>query len=415
MSAPGPTIEAVDALLSAWETRLQRVDANLIALEGDATYQRLAGVAGRRAPLVGLTAERALPALDAVTELFHQREQLGEIVARARATRASISALTFWDRDEKLALVVRLLRTPSIEVGVHTTPRAELGLLDEAERELRVEPEVLLAGMVAAFDRARDVLLLVTRAAVALGPMIEAIEREIQALRALSTRLGDGARAEIDEASQRLRELGVLVQQDPLGWVARREKPSIPGLVALRARLDAEAAAAERVAATLDRARAQRVALGALHARAVASFAAASRAIDDEAGTLARPLDEGQLGGLDAWLDKLTATVVAHRITAAEVGLARFGETVEGYAEHDQRAADQADAAIGARAELEGRLAARRAQAAALAARAGVDPAPIEARARDAERLLRARPIPLARARRAVEAYEAAVLALSRS
>jgi hypothetical protein len=415
VSAPGPTIEAVDALLSAWETRLQRVDANLIALEGDATYQRLAGVAGRRAPLVGMTAERALPALDAVTELFHQREQLGEIVARARATRSSISALTFWDRDEKLALVVRLLRTPSIEVGVRTTPRAELGLLDEAERELRVEPEVLLAGMVAAFDRARDVLLLVTRATAALAPTIEALEREIQALRALSARLGDGARAELDEASQRLRELGVLVQQDPLGCVARREKPSIPGLVALRARLDAEAAAAERVAAALDQARAQRSALGALHARAVASFAAASRAIDDEPGYLATPLDEGQLGGLDAWLAKLTTTAAAHRITAAEVGLARFRETVQGYAEHDQRAAAEADAALGARAELEGRLAARRAQAAALAARAGVDPASIEARARDAERLLRAHPIPLARARRAVEAYEAAVLALSRS
>ena len=412
MSVPGPTIEGVDALLSAWEQRLRRMDDNLIALESDAAYQRLAGIAGRRAALVGVTAERVHPALDAVTELFQQREQLAEIVARARATRASISALTFWDRDEKLALVVRLLRAASIDVGVRSTPLAELGLLDEAEREVRIEPEALLAGMVHTFDQARDVILSVARAWKALGPSIEALEREIRALRALSARHEGGAAAELADTDRELAALATLVDQDPLGCLAHPQKPSIQALAGIRARLEADAAAAARVAAALDHARALQRSLREVHARAVAAFDAASRALDDAPDSLVAPLDEPRLGGLDGWLDKLIATAAAHRVAAAEVGLARFRETVEGYLAHDQRAAAEASAAVGARAELAGRLSARRAQAAALAARGGVDPAPLEALARDAEVLLRAHPLPLARARRAVEAYEAEVVAL---
>jgi hypothetical protein len=414
VSLPGPTIEGVDALLSAWEQRLRRMDENLIALESEEAYQRLAGVAGRRAALLGVTADRVLPALDAVTDLFQQREQLVEVVARARAARASISALTFWDRDEKLALAVRLLRAPSIDVGARSTPLAELGLLDEAVREVRVEPEALLAEMVRTFDRARDVILSVARARRLLGPAIEALELEIQALRALSARHGDGEEAALAEASRALVELADLVQRDPLGCVATPEKPSIPGLAAIRARLVALDAAAHRVAAALDHARALCHSLREIHARAVAAFAVASRAIEDAATSLAAPLDDAQLGGLDPWLEKLTTTAAAHRFAAAEVGLARFRETALGYLAHEERAIADADAAASARAELQGRLEARRAQARALTARAGVDPGPLEARARDAELLVRAQPLPLARARRAVEAYEAAVVALGR-
>jgi hypothetical protein len=414
VSPPGLTIEGVDALLSTWEKRLRRLDDNLIALESDAAYQRLAGVAGRRAALLGVSAERVHPALDAVTELFQQREQLADVVARARAARASISALTFWDRDEKLALVARLLRAPSIDAGVRSTPLAELGLLDEAERELRVEPEALLAAMARTFDQARDVILAVARAWKALSPPIEALDREIQALRALPAHQIEGVAAELAAAERELAALSAFVDQDPLGCLARPEKPSIPGLIAIRSRLEVDAAAASRVAAALDRGRALQRSLREVHARAVDAFAAASLAIDDAAEALAPPLDEPRIGGLDGWLTKLTETAAARRTGAAEVGLARFCETAEGYLAHDQRAAAIASAAIGARAELAGRLSARRAQAAALTARAGVDPAALEARARDADALLRAHPLSLARARLAVEAYEAEVVALSR-
>jgi hypothetical protein len=411
VSALAPTIEAVDALLAAWEERLRRMDENLIALEGDAAYQILAGKAGRPAPLLGVTAERVHPALEAVTDLFEQRDALADVVARARAARASISALTFWDRDEKLALVVRLLRARSIDGGVRSLPLAERSLLDEAERDVLIEPEALLAAMVLSFERARDVILAVASAWRALTPAIEALQRELVALRAIA---GEADAGELAEADRELTALAGRAQKDPLGCVAPAAPLAIQRLDALRSRLANEAATATRVAAGLDHARSQRRALADVHARAEAAFAAAARAVDDAAGHLSAPLDAPRLGELDAWLAKLTSTAAARRYAATEVGLARFSATAEGYLASDQHALAQAVAALGAREELQGRLSARRAQAAALAARAGIDPTPLEAWARDAERLLRAPPIPLGRATRAVEAYEAAVLALIR-
>ena len=411
MSSPAPSIEAVDALLTSWEERLRRMDENLIALEGDAAYQILAGKPGRRAPLLGVTEERVHPALEAVTDLFQQRDDLAEVVARARAARASISALTFWDRDEKIAVIVRLLRARSIDRGVKSLPLAERSLLDEAEHDVMVEPEALLAEMVRSFEQARDVILAVSSAWKALTPSIEELQRELQALRALA---GDADAGELSEADRELTALAGLVQKDPLGCLARPEPMKIPRLAALRSRLDGDALAATRVAAALDHARELRRSLARAHTRAEAAFAAASYAVEDAAGHLSAPLDEPLLGGLDAWLEKLTSTAAAHRYAATEVGLARFCATAESYLASDRRAAEQADAALGAREELQGRLSARRAQAAALAARAGIDPTPLEARAREAERLLRAPPILLTQATRAVEAYEAAVLALIR-
>lgn len=325
MSFPAPTIEVVDALLLAWEERLRRMDENLIALEGDAAYQILAGKAGRRAPLLGVTEEQVYPALDAVTDLFEQRDALALVVTRARAARASISALTFWDRDEKLALVVRLLRARSIDRGVKSLPLAERGLLDEAERDVMVTPSALLEEMVQSFARARDVILAVSSAWKALTPAIEALQREIQALRALSR---DADASELAEALRELSALAGLVQKDPLGCLARAEQLKIPRLAALRSRREGDAATAESYPAS--------------------------------------------------------------------------------------EPAEQAFATHGAREELQGRLSARRAQTAVLAARAGIDPTPLEAWAHEAERLLRAHPLPLAQATRAVETYEAAVLTLIR-
>lgn len=416
MSVPAPTIEAVDALLAAWEARLRRMDENLIALEGDDTYQALAGVAGKRAALLGVTKERVLPALDAVTDLFQQRAQLAEVVGRARAARASISALTFWDRDEKLALVVRLLRAPSIDLGVRALPLAERSLLDEPEQEIRREPEVVLAEMVRTFERARDVLLAAAQARRDLDLALAAIQREIQALRALSRGLGGAAAAEIDAADRALAALAERAQQDPLGCAASPAAPAIPELAAIRSRLEGEGLAVARVTAALDQARAILRSLGEIHPRAEAALLAASSAIavEDAADHLGATLDEAQLAGLDGWLAKLAATAEARRFTSAEVGLARFHATAAGYLASEQSAIARAEAAIGARDELRGRLAARRAQAAALATRAGVDPAPLDEKARAADRLLRAEPLPLTRARRIVEDYEAAVLALHR-
>ena len=57
MSQPTP-LDQIDLLLAAWDERLRRMDENLVALESEAIYQILAGKAGKRPQLEGLTKDK---------------------------------------------------------------------------------------------------------------------------------------------------------------------------------------------------------------------------------------------------------------------------------------------------------------------------------------------------------------------
>jgi len=401
------SVEQIDELLAAWDERIRRMDDNLVALEGDAIYQILAGKAGKRAVLEGVSRDRVYPALDAVSELFLHRNRLAAMVARAREIRASISALTFWDKDNKLAEIVKLLRGKSIDLGQKVMPLWERNLLDESHRDVLLEPEELLASMVNTFNAARDVILSVSRAWESLEPMITQLSAEIGVLRELSEHK---QLAELAEAEHELAALASRVQKDPLGVAESVGGAILPKLKALRAKLDAEIAARSRVTAALERAHALRLQIGEGHARAQALMEQATLEIEGAAGHLKALLDKPLLDGLDQWLHKLDRTAQAHRWQSVEVGLARWHETAEGYRAADEAAAAQAEAALGMRDELSGRFSARRAQAAALLARGGGSGAALEARAREVEALLAQRPFPLDAAKRAVEGYEAAVL-----
>ena len=65
------------------------MDQNLLALEGEPVPQILAGHAGERPQLEGITRERVGPALDAVTELFENRGRLAAVVGEVKEVRAS--------------------------------------------------------------------------------------------------------------------------------------------------------------------------------------------------------------------------------------------------------------------------------------------------------------------------------------
>src|ERR1019366_9432409 len=162
------------------------VDENLIALEGDPTYQMLSGSSGTRAPLEGTTAARVSPALDALAELFEHRGRLTEVLERAREVRESAG---FFDKQQKLAEVELLLNGPSIKMGSKPTPLARRHLLDSAQNDVAVMPEQLLAAMANAFEAARDAVMQVSRAWAALEPIMEQLERDVQSLRALAKQM----------------------------------------------------------------------------------------------------------------------------------------------------------------------------------------------------------------------------------
>jgi hypothetical protein len=419
VTQPTP-LEQIDLLLAAWDERLRRMDENLVALESEAIYQILAGKAGKRPALEGATKERVDPALDAVSELFENRERLAAIVAKAREVRASISPLTLWGKDDKMSEIYRLLRGTSIELGQKVVALSERNLLDQSYHEIFIDPEQLLAQMANRFQEARTVLLAVSRAWEALDPEMTRVEETMRALRALAADLQPARSthpaeppkdlAELTEAEAELALLRAHVAKDPLG--ARSGVDQIkPRLVALRARLDRVVEARGRVEAAIAEARDLRRRLAEIHARALRLTDEARREIVDPA--LPPVLDGALLSGLDEWLHKIEGTVEGRRWSPAEIGLTRWRATAEDYYATDGAAATAAEALLARRGELAGRLSARRAQAAALGARGLVLDPSFDAHAREAEALLRRRPAPLAEAARAVDVYEAAVVALN--
>ena len=422
MTQPTP-LEQIDLLLAAWDERLRRMDENLVALESEAIYQILAGKAGKRPALSGTTKARVGPALDAVSELFENRERLAGVVAKAREVRASVSSLAFWDKDEKIAEIHRLLQGTSIELGQKVVALAERNLLDQGSHDVFIDPEQLLAQMAARFQEARTVLLAVSQAWEALDPEMAEIESRMTVLRALAADLAPPAPAkgpatgeapkdvaELASAEAELARLRTRVAKDPLGAQGGVDQMK-PALAALGVRIEHALEGRRRVLATLGEARDQRRRLGEAHERGLRLAGEARREISG--ASLPAALDEALLSGLDEWLHKLEGTVEARRWSPAEIGLARFRAAAEGYQASCVALAAAAEALLSQRGELAGRLSARRAQAAALNARGlTLDPA-FEARAREAEALLRQRPVPLDEATRAVEQYEAAVVARS--
>jgi hypothetical protein len=406
-------LEGIDGVLAGWDERLRRMSDNLVALEGDPNYQLLAS-GGRRDTLVGLTRERALPVLEGVTDLFQHRERLGDLVARAKAVRASISTLSFWDKDAKIAEIKRLLVEPSIELARTEAPLSQRGLLDASYQPVTIAPEALLARMVELFSAARAVVSEVGHAWTTLESKLAVMERDLAALRAAAAEIGgDASTSVLEQAQREMVELGAQVARDPLGVERSLGAALLPRMAGLRARIDAERGARDRAEATLLRAADVRRDLAAGHEAALRAVEEASRTIDGGAGALLPAVEGSFLEGLDAWREKLASTVRARRWQGAEVGLARWMEAALGYRETDRAAQAKAEGLLAQRSELAGRLSARRAQAAALAARGTLPPPSLEAHAHEADRLLRTAQVDLAAATAAVEAYEAEVVGLA--
>jgi hypothetical protein len=248
------------------------------------------------------------------------------------------------------------------------------------------------------------------------------IEKEMTSLRELARELGPkdatgSATQNLVELSAADAELAALrsrVQKDPLGVGEGIGKTILPRISALRARLMAERSTQERALRSLARARELRRVLAEGHDRALRAEASRARELL-LAGDLHQPqaVDPSLLLGLDQWLGKLEAAAENRRWSGAEVGLARWLETAEQYRAADALVVDQVDKALALRAELSGRLSARRAQAGALRAKGLLLEASLEAVARRADELLRARPTPIAEANSAVESFEAGIVALS--
>jgi hypothetical protein len=396
----------VDLLIASWEERLARVDENLIALESEPTYQILSGRGGQKATLEGITKQRVLPALEALGQLFEQRERLTEVVARARDIRENVG---FWDKEQKLKEIQQLFYGPSIKMGAAPTPLSRRNLLDPASNDVNVVPEQLLFAMSNAYQVARDAVTEVSQAWARLEPFLEGVERDLASLTAAAKQLGDAQAApEIEWLEAELVRVRVFVATDPLGVAAGVEAALTPRLAQLRRRLDEQRATKARVMRALEEAVAFETECARVHAAAKEARASAWKEVSH--ADVPPPVDDELVAGLAGWRGKLEATALAGRFGPADVGLARWNETARGFVDKDRAVGAALGTLLRQRTELMGRLSARRAQVAALVAKgARVDPDLAE-RGKAAEALLKARPTALSDAAKAVEAFEAAVV-----
>ena len=409
----------IDQRIAAWDERLRRIDESLLALEGDATYQMLSGSSGTPAPLEGITKERVRPALDAMLRLFEQRQKVTDVLDRAKEIRASISPYSLWGTEEKLQEIDALLSGPSVVMTLELTPLAERRLLDVAARDVAMAPEQLLHAMVSAFDVARDAVVAVRNAWSKLEPAIDEVDRDLAILKKRAERAGGAIPSELlGELALIERELSALrraIAFDPLGASGTLTAAFRPRFVALREHLDEAIGARARVEAALADATAMRAEIDV--ARAAAAEAIADIAREYPASLQAprrHAVDAAELAELDGWYRKLESTVAAGNFHRAEIGVARYRETATAYLDAERGIVKARDALSGKRSELAGRLSARRAQLASLAARGVVVPDDLERRGREAEAALGKRPFAIDAATPLVDAFEAAVVALAR-
>jgi hypothetical protein len=399
------SLDAIDAELADWKTRIQLVSDNIIALRESAAYQRLRGEGGwPKLVLAGETQTRVASALAALQELWTYYALLTETIDRACALRATVSWLM--PSRATLAEIERTLRGPSIKLPATATPLASRGLLTAAEVTEAVTPGRLLEAMSRSFETARDAVVAVEAAWDHATAVLGSVEVEAAALAALAASLGEGVLpAEVAEARRIAAALRALTDTDPLAAGATANQAE--GLLkAARARLEEVARGRDQVRVGLAGARRLWQVLQDSHQRAAA--AGAERAlkvlVEDECSP---PTDEEQFNALGAWLDRLDATAQKGGWKAVKVGLVSWTRAARECLSHDEAAFAASDVLLRERRNLRGLLEALKAKAAAVGR--AEDPE-ASALAAEAWRLLHTRPAPLRRAQELVRDYEARLL-----
>lgn len=408
-AAGGRAVAELDRLLVEWVSRLERIDENLFALEEEPTYRAMM----HRPTYARLTGEtRALVDRTTATlaELFVERDHLRRVLDEARETRAEIG---FFADDAKIEALRRLLYGASIVLERRPTTLTTRTLLGSAAIEDTVTPSALVTRMAASFEKAR-------RDIAEIAIAWREVESELTGLEERSASLGEQAAklsapelTSVTDLRAEVARLRAAVIIDPMA--ARTSLVSLSRRVDdLRGTLDESFVRRHRVGERLAQTDARLALLRSTNERALAAHQPCVREIAGAAASLPAPVSSGAVEDLGSWRERLVQTVREGRFQPAAVGLERWHAAVDVELAVATRALEQATQLSARREELRGRLVARRAQAAALLARAQPPVAPaireqLHQLAHAAEDLLVTMPVPLDRLEQAVSLYERAV------
>ena len=395
------TIEHVDQLLAEWQQKLNWVSQNLIDLQSTLTYQRLAGTGGfLPLPLTGITAQRVLPALSALDELFQHFDRLRGTIDHARELRKQVPR--FLGVEQKLEEIERLLTGDSIQLAIVQIPLAQRGLLSAAETATAIAPSDLLRVMTDAFEVARDAVFAVDAAWTRLEPQLIEAEAEIQSLTQQAAELGIEVSQELTIARQTTAELRDSIDLDPLGVTEEMARSIQPLLTQIRTRLDQQVQQQRQLHQGLTIARQQLQDLTELNQQAIVGHAEVQEKVSDVV-KLPLPLDGATIAALDQWLHRLETNFAAGMVQPIAVGLANWRVKVQGAIVTEQQTLTANRLPLETRRELRGRLNALKAKA--LGRGLAEDPT-LSALATQAKQLLYTRPTSLMQATELVKQYE---------
>jgi hypothetical protein len=400
------TLDSLDDQLQEWRDRLDRVNQNLLDFYGLLTYQRLCGGGSLPpTPLKGTTQAQVEPVLADLEALFQHRGLLADVVDQAAGLRQQLPRKL--RSDDKLQDIDLLLNGPSIRLPLVAIPLAQRSLLSATNTAQTVTPEELLRMMVDAFERARDVVLMLDRVWGDLEPRLLALTQELNRLRSqvsmeiseygvAAHRLPTAAIAQLETLLQKLQ---TQIDGDPLAVDGQFEQIIWPHLKQLAAQVAQFQDQRDRLQSSLQFCQDLLAQIQTTQAKLMAIAQESAEKVTPPPGP---PLPDPQAAAtLADWLQRLRSR--QGEAQAVAVGIERWTTQAQTLLPQLQQALIAHQQALALRQELRGRLEAL--QAKALAKGVVEDPSLVEL-AGQAKALLYSRPTPLQAAQATMGQYE---------
>jgi len=395
------TIEHVDQLLNDWKQKVNLVSQNLIDLQDLPTYQQLSGALGvSNIHLTGVTATQVTPALETINDLFQQFDLLVKPIEQANHLRKQVSR--FLGSEKALQEIETLLMGASIQLSVVQTPFARRDLLTAAETTTTIAPAQLLSMMTQRFQAARDVVLAVDAAWLALDSTLIDAETEMRSLQQSADLIDQGSLRELVQVHLTISALHDRIQTDPLGVRSELEQTIQPLITRARNAVQQGVQQQGQVRERLTIAHTLFNQLQALHQQNLAAFAESQEKVVDQS-LLQDPIASEHLAALNQWLTRLEAKSTEGLINPVLIGLENWMTQLRSSLASEKRAYSANIKPLETRRELRGRLDALKAKA---LARGLSEDATLVELAAQAKQLLYTRPTPLDAAIELISQYE---------
>src|SRR5579872_485996 len=331
------TLREIDDRLAAWNNTLRAVAQNLMDLQSQPTYQRLAGLNNMpRVDLTGVSASRIAPALETMSMLFQYFNLLQSTIEQAAELRRRI--VPFLSNDQKLHEIEVLLAGKSIHLPKEQVPLQQRSLLTGMEDVDHISPGDLIKEMSKAFDKSRDAVLAVDAAWEKLGTGMSEAVSQIGSLQNLLEKLGSPPSVELKAASRRLDDLRAMVVKDPLGAVEVFDRQVQPLLASTRKSVEDRAQLQASIGDLLSSSQVALHKLDQLHRETAASFHECQNKVTD--CTPQPPQPEEKIQGLRDWLGRLEKKRAEGMVQPLAVGLRNWYAAAQECTEAEQKAHD---------------------------------------------------------------------------